>query len=126
MSEARPLVLVADDEEDIIMLVDAVLSGAGFDVLQARDGARAVELVRERRPQLAVLDVAMPELDGLEVMRRVHCDPATANLPIVFLSARAQEADVKRAYELGASKYVRKPFSPRELVSIVSGLLDDV
>ncbi len=119
----RPLVLVADDEEDIVLLVSAVLSRAGFEVLQASDGAQALQLVRERRPRLVVLDVAMPELDGLDVLRRLRADPETADLPVILLSARAQEADVALGYAEGASKYIRKPFSPRELVAVAGELV---
>ncbi|MFL5965935.1 MAG: PleD family two-component system response regulator [Gaiellaceae bacterium] len=121
MSE-RPLVVVADDEEDILMLVDATLRAAGFDVMRAQTGVQALELVRAHAPRLAVLDVSMPELDGLEVLQRLRGDEATASLPIVLLSALAQESDVARGYELGASKYLRKPFRPSELIAIAREL----
>jgi CheY-like chemotaxis protein len=120
-SDAR-LVVVADDDEDILMLVRATLSSGGYDVAVARNGAAALALLRERRPAAVVLDIAMPELDGLEVLARLRADPETADLPVVLLSARAQESDVARGYELGASKYVRKPFSPRELKDAVDEL----
>ena len=123
MTEERPLVVVADDDEDILMLVRAALIGGGYDVELARDGGAALSLLRAGHAAAAVLDVAMPELDGLEVVTRVRSDPAIAWLPIVLLSARAQEADVARGYELGASKYIRKPFSPRELVEAVDELV---
>ena len=118
----RPLVVVADDEEDILMLVDATLRSAGFEVLRARDGLEALELVRQRAPRLAILDVSMPQLDGLEVLRRLREDERTAKLPIVLLSALAQDTEVARGYELGASRYVRKPFRPSELVAIAREL----
>jgi two-component system response regulator MtrA len=123
LTDERPLVLVADDDEDIVALVSAVLSRAGFDIVQASDGAQALELVRTQRVRLAVLDVSMPELDGMEVLRFVRADPQTADLPVILLSARAQETDVRVGYAEGASKYVRKPFSPRELVVIVRELV---
>jgi len=123
VTDERPLVLVADDDEDIVALVSAVLSRAGFDVIQASDGARALELVRTKRFRLAVLDVSMPELDGIEVLRFVRADPDLADLPVILLSAQAQEADVRRAFDLGASAYVKKPFSPSELASRVDALL---
>jgi len=118
-----PLVLVADDADDILALVEATLSRAGYEVLSARDGEAALDLIGKRRPSVAVLDVSMPKLDGLEVLRRIRDDPALADLPVVLLSARAQEADIELGYALGASTYVRKPFSPRELASIVRELL---
>jgi two-component system, OmpR family, phosphate regulon response regulator PhoB len=123
VTDARPVVVVADDDEDILMLVRATLAAAGYEVALARNGKSALSLLRERRPVAAVLDVAMPELDGLEVLTRARAEQATAELPIVLLSARAQESDVGRGYELGASKYLRKPFSPRELVALLDELL---
>ncbi len=123
MTENRPLVVVADDADDILALVDAVLSRAGYTVLSARDGEAALDLIRQRRPSLAVLDVSMPKLDGLEVLRRVRADAELAETPVILLSALAQEADVARGYAMGASRYLRKPFSPRELVASVGELL---
>jgi two-component system response regulator MtrA len=122
LTEDAPLVVVADDDEDILMLVRATLAGAGYEVVVARDGSTALALLRERRAAAAVLDIAMPELDGLEVLTQLRADPATADLPVILLSARAQESDVARGYELGASRYIRKPFSPRELKAAVDEL----
>jgi two-component system response regulator MtrA len=79
--------------------------------------------VRARKPDLVVLDIAMPEVDGLEVLRRLRADPTTSELPVVLLSARAQEADVERGFAIGASAYLKKPFSPRELSEHVAELL---
>jgi two-component system, OmpR family, phosphate regulon response regulator PhoB len=123
MTDALPLVVVGEDDEDILLLVQATLSGAGYEVALARDGAAALALVQDRRPAAVVLDIAMPGLDGLEVLTRARAEPSTAELPIVLLSARAQESDVARGYELGASRYIRKPFSPRELVAAVDELV---
>ena len=111
------VVLVADDEEDILALIGTVLRGAGFDVVEARDGAEALSLARERMPRAAVLDVSMPELDGLEVLQRLRDEPETRELPVILLSALAQEADVERGYRAGAARYIRKPFRPAELVA---------
>jgi DNA-binding response OmpR family regulator len=123
LTGTSPLVLVADDDDDILMLVRATLTAAGYEVVTARDGAAALALLRERTPAAAVLDIAMPLLDGLEVLTQARADSATAELPIVLLSARAQENDVARGYDLGASRYVRKPFSPRELRAVVDELV---
>ena len=123
MTAERPLVVVADDDEDILTLVRVTLSGRGYEVAAARDGSAALELLQGRRPAAAVLDIAMPGLDGLEVLTRVRRDPRLAELPVVLLSARAQENDVALGYELGASRYIRKPFSPRELVAAVDELV---
>jgi two-component system, OmpR family, response regulator MtrA len=119
----RSLVLIADDDADILLLVKAILERSGHEVVSASDGAEALASVRARKPDLAVLDIAMPEIDGLEVLRRLRADPTTSELPIVLLSARAQEADVQRGFAVGASAYLKKPFSPRELSERVAELL---
>jgi DNA-binding response OmpR family regulator len=123
MSETRRVVLVADDDEDILLLVRTVLEREGYEVVATRDGAAAVAAALQRRPDLAVLDVSMPELDGLEVLRRLRTDVSTMDVPVVLLSARVQEEDVKRGFDTGANAYVQKPFSPRELSERVSELL---
>jgi CheY-like chemotaxis protein len=120
---ARSLVLIADDDADILALVKAVLERSGHEVVAVRDGAEALASVGARKPDLAVLDIAMPEVDGLEVLRRLRADATTSDLPVVLLSARAQEADVKRGFAIGASAYLKKPFSPRELSEQVAKLL---
>jgi CheY-like chemotaxis protein len=117
------LILVADDDEDILALVRAVLERSGHEVVTVADGAEALATVRTRRPDLAVLDITMPLVDGLEVLRRLRADAETAALPVVLLSAQAQEADIERGFVTGASAYIKKPFSPRELVTRVSQLL---
>jgi DNA-binding response OmpR family regulator len=119
----RSLVLIADDDADILLLVRAVLERSGHEVVGASDGAEALASVRARKPDLVVLDIAMPEVDGLEVLRRLRADPTTSELPVVLLSARAQEADVVRGFAIGASAYLKKPFSPRELSEHVAELL---
>lgn len=117
------LVLVADDDEDILVLVRTVLERAGHEVVAARNGAEAVAAARQRRPDLVVLDVSMPELDGLEVLRRLRADASTSDVPVLLLSARVQEDDVARGFATGANAYVQKPFSPRELSDRVNALL---
>ena len=117
------LILVADDDEDILALVRAVLERSGHEVVTVADGAEALATVRTRRPDLAVLDITMPLVDGLEVLRRLRADAETAALPVVLLSAQAQEADIERGFVTGASAYIKKPFSPRELVTRVAQLL---
>jgi DNA-binding response OmpR family regulator len=119
----RRLVLVADDDEDILVLIRTVLERAGYEVSAVRDGAEAIAAAQQRRPDLAVLDVAMPELDGLEVLRRLRADASTSDVPVLLLSARVQEDDVARGFATGADAYVQKPFSPRELSDRVSELL---
>ncbi len=124
MNEA-PLVLVADDDEDIVALVRLRLERAGLAVVVARDGESALAAARERRPRVAVLDVSMPGLDGLEVVRRLRADKATRGTGLILLTANAQEADVQRGFDAGADVYLKKPFSPAELAARVEGLLQD-
>jgi len=120
---AGSLVVVADDEEDILDLVTTVIERSGHEVLPVRDGAAALAAIRERRPDLVVLDIAMPEVDGLEVLRRLRSDAQASELPVLLLSARAQEDDVRLAFATGANAYVKKPFSPGELSRRVDNLL---
>lgn len=119
----RRLVLIADDDEDILALVRATIERSGHEVMAVRDGAAALSAMAERRPDLVVLDIAMPELDGLEVLRRLRADDETRDLPVILLTAQAQAADVERGFATGASAYVRKPFSPRDLATRVDDLL---
>ena len=119
----RRLVLIADDDEDILALVRATIERSGHEVMAVGDGAAALSAMAERRPDLAVLDIAMPELDGLEVLRRLRADEGTRDLPVILLTAQAQAADVERGFATGASAYVRKPFSPRDLATRVDELL---
>jgi DNA-binding response OmpR family regulator len=116
-------VLVADDDEDIVLLVKTALERSGHEVIAVQDGAAALASVYSQNLDLAVLDISMPELDGLEVLRRVRADANTRDLPVILLSARAQEADVERGFATGASAYMKKPFSPRELAERVDELL---
>lgn len=109
------LVLVADDDEDILLLVTTRLRRDGFEVIAARNGEEALALAHERRPDIAVLDVGMPKLDGLEVLGRIRADETLKTMRVVLLTAKAQESDMRRGYAAGADAYVRKPFSPSEL-----------
>ena len=92
-------------------------------MLQAHDGEEAWELARDARPDLAVLDVLMPKLDGFELTRRIRADEATRRIPIILLTARAQDADVQQGFDAGADDYLRKPFSPQELRARVQAIL---
>ena len=118
----QPLVLVADDDDDILLLVTTRLRRDGFDVIQARDGDEALDMALAHRPTIAVLDVGMPGLDGLEVIRAIRADDATRAMRVVLLTAKAQESDVRRGYDVGADLYVKKPFSPADLSAKVREL----
>jgi DNA-binding response OmpR family regulator len=118
-----PLVLVADDDEDILLLVTTRLRRDGFDIISARSGDDALALVRERRPALAVLDIGMPGLDGVEVLEQIRADDDLRSMLVVLLTAKAQESDVRRGFDAGADAYVKKPFSPADLSARVRELL---
>ncbi|HVD49615.1 MAG TPA: response regulator [Gaiellaceae bacterium] len=124
MSQSRPgVVVVADDDADILDLVALTLERAGHQVHRARDGEEALELIRERSPDVAVLDVAMPRLDGLELTRLLRDDPGTRGVRVVLLTARVQDGGAEAGLAAGANDYVRKPFSPRELQARVAALV---
>ncbi len=123
MSIARPLVLVADDDEDILQLVVLRLGRSGYDVVSATDGESAVELAMARCPDLVVIDVAMPRLDGLDITRILRARDETASTPILLLTARTRDIDVERGLAAGADDYVTKPFSPELLAQRVAVLL---
>jgi DNA-binding response OmpR family regulator len=108
-------VLVVDDEQDILDLVRFRLEHDGYRVITASDGEAGLSLARAERPDLCVLDVMMPKLSGLEVLAHLRQDPSTAAIRVILLTARGQDADVDRGFELGAHDYVTKPFSPKEL-----------
>jgi DNA-binding response OmpR family regulator len=111
----RPLVLVADDDPDILMLVRLRLEREGFEVVGAFDGQTALDLALERAPDVAVLDVTMPRLDGYEVTRRLRGHDGTRATAVILLTARVQETDLQEGVAAGADDYVTKPFSPQEL-----------
>ena len=119
----KPLVLIADDDPDILLLISLTLERDGYDVLVARDGLTAYEAAVERLPHLVVLDLMMPGIDGCEVARRLRANDSTKDVPIVIVTAFAEESQAAMALEAGADAYVKKPFSPRELLSKTASLL---
>jgi two-component system response regulator MtrA len=120
----EPLILVADDDEDILLLVTTRLRRDGFNVVSASNGEQALALARDQKPALAVLDIGMPGLDGLEVLAAIRADEALRGMLVLLLTAKAQESDVRRGYDSGADAYVKKPFSPADLSTRVRGLLE--
>lgn len=116
-------ILVVDDDKVIQQLVEVNLELEGYDVAKASDGEEALRVVKEFKPDLVVLDVMMPRMDGREVCRRIKADPASAHIPVIFLSARAQDMDVQSGLDLGASAYVTKPFDPVDLLDTVQQIL---
>ena len=115
-------ILVVDDEASVVEVVALYLKREGFTVRVARDGRSALDAIREKLPALVVLDLMLPEVDGLEIVRRLR-DDASTDVPVIMLTARRQETDRIYGLELGADDYVTKPFSPAELVSRVKAVL---
>ncbi len=119
----KPKILVIDDEPDALDLIEFNLKQAGYDVVTAADGAEALQKAKTVRPSLILLDLMLPEVDGLEVCKILRRDSASAQIPIIMLTAKAAEIDRVLGLELGADDYVTKPFSPRELVLRVKKVL---
>jgi DNA-binding response OmpR family regulator len=120
---AQGTILAIDDEKDLLELVRYNLDKEGFDVIVTTDGPSGLEVARAHHPDLIILDLMMPGMDGLEVCKRLRADARTARIPLVMLTARATEADRVVGLELGADDYIVKPFSPRELVARVKAVL---
>ena len=114
--DVRSKILVVDDEPEAVELLEFNLKQAGFEVISAEDGAEALKKARSALPSLIVLDLMLPEIDGLEVCKMLRRDPLTTRIPIIMLTAKAAEMDRIVGLELGAEDYITKPFSPRELV----------
>ena len=121
----QPVVLAADDDEDILELVRLRLSRSGYETVLARNGAEALEAARQRKPDVALLDVSMPAMTGYEVTAALKRDPITKDIPVILLTARAQTADVAKGFEAGADDYITKPFSPQALQIRVAAALGD-
>ncbi len=119
----KPKILIVDDESDALEILGFKLREAGFNPIFAKDGTRAIAAARDEKPDLMVLDLMLPEVDGLEVCKILRRDANTAKMPIIMLTARAAEMDRVVGLELGADDYVTKPFSPRELVLRIRKLL---
>lgn len=118
-----PKILVVDDEDDVVNLVSFNLRAAGMTVVVARNGIEAVEITRVERPDLVILDLMMPELDGIAVCELIRQQPESAGTPVIMLTAWATDRARLVGLQAGASDYVTKPFSPRELVRRVQSLL---
>jgi two-component system phosphate regulon response regulator PhoB len=116
-------VLIVDDDPDIIRLVSYNLMQAGFEVVTAETGRQALEIAERRPPDLIILDLMLPDVDGMEVCRSLRTHELSTHVPIIMLTARSEEIDRVIGFELGADDYVMKPFSPRELVLRVKSIL---
>ncbi len=120
---AKGKILVVDDEIYIVHILDFSLGMEGYQVLTALDGEQALEKARAEKPDLIVLDIMMPKLDGYETCKALKSDPATREIPVILLSAKGRNVDQKVGFEVGADDYITKPFSPRKLVERINAIL---
>lgn len=122
-------ILAVDDEKHIVRLVQVNLERAGYQVLTAYDGIDALEKVKAEKPDMIVCDVMMPRMDGFEVLRNLKADAGTRDIPVIMLTAKAQDADVFKGWQSGVDAYLTKPFNPMELLAFVKRIfksLDNV
>lgn len=116
-------ILIAEDERDIRDLIAFTLQFAGHEVITTSNGEEALQAVRSQKPQLVLLDVRMPRLTGYEVCKEIKSDPQTQTIPVIFLSAKGQESEIRSGLEAGAEQYLLKPFSPDQLIEQVNKIL---
>ncbi len=121
MSKGR--ILVVDDEIYIVHILDFSLGMEGYEVITALDGEQALEKLKTEKPDLIVLDIMMPKLDGYEVCKAIKSSPDTRHIPVILLSAKGRNVDQKLGFDVGADDYITKPFSPRKLVERINQLL---
>ena len=119
-------ILVVDDEPTIVRLMEFILARQGHEMIVAVNGEEALQKIQAEQPDLVLLDIMMPRIDGYEVAQRLRADPATATLPIIMLSAKAQEEDIRKGIDVGVDEYITKPFSPEHLVHVVADYLQRV
>jgi DNA-binding response OmpR family regulator len=118
-------ILIAEDETHIAHLVSFKLRRAGYDVIWADDGGKAIEMISQEFPDLIILDVMMPVMDGFEVLTKIKQDINMHNIPVIMLTSKAQDNDVMKGFNLGTDDYMTKPFSPAELLARVKKILND-
>jgi CheY-like chemotaxis protein len=123
--DTQRTIMVVDDNPDIITIVKTILEGKGYQVLSASGGQELLNLLTERKPDLIILDIMMPEMDGLEVLGRLKAVAETASVPVILLTAKVQYEDVLGGYKLGADYYITKPFTSTQLVNGINLLLGE-
>lgn len=118
-----PKILITEDETDIRQLIFFTLQFAGFEVVQGKNGEEAVMLSKQEKPDLILMDVRMPKMDGFTAATQIKADPETAHIPIIFLSAKGQDVEIEQGLEVGAVDYLLKPFNPPELIDRIKSTL---
>jgi len=119
-------ILVVDDERHIVRLVEVNLARAGYEVVSAYDGVEALEKIEESIPDMIVLDVMMPRMDGFEVLKKLQAAPEYKDIPVIMLTAKAQDADIFKGWQSGVSSYLTKPFNPKELLVFVQRIFQSM
>jgi len=117
-------ILVVDDDPYILMSLEFLMKKAGYQVMIARNGTEALESIEHNKPALVLLDIMMPDVDGYSICGHIKANPALSDIIVVFLSARSKEADIQKGLDLGAARYISKPFSTRDLMKQVNELLN--
>ena len=123
--DTNKTIMVVDDNPDIITIVKTILEGKGYTVLSASSGIELLNMLKNQKPDLIILDIMMPEMDGLEVLSRLKAVTDTASLPVILLTAKVQYEDVLGGYKLGADYYITKPFTSTQLVNGINLLLGE-
>ncbi|MCC7495627.1 MAG: response regulator [Fimbriimonadaceae bacterium] len=118
-------ILAVDDERHIVRLIQVNLERAGYQVMTANDGVQALDIVAKERPDLIVLDWMMPQLNGMETLKRLKANEATQDIPVIMLTAKSQDADVLRGWQSGVDCFLTKPFNPMELLTFVKRIFED-
>ena len=117
-------ILVVDDDPYILMSLEFLMKKNGYEVMVARNGNEALDILNKQVPQLVLLDIMMPDVDGYEICKHIKSSTSLKNTKVIFMSAKTKETDIKKGYDLGASLYVTKPFSTRELIKQIKELMD--
>ena len=121
---AAQKILVVDDDPYILMSLEFLMKKNGYEVMVARNGNEALELVEKQVPQLVLLDIMMPDVDGYEICRHIKNSKKLKAIKVVFMSAKSREADIQKGYDLGAALYITKPFSTREMMKQINTLMN--
>ncbi len=116
-------ILIADDRSEVVELVRVSLEGEDYQIIDASDGKEALEKIRKEKPDLVLLDVVMPKMDGFEVLSKLKKDPQTREIPVIMLTAQGQKLDQEKGRRLGARDYITKPFSPSHLLNKIKEIL---
>jgi DNA-binding response OmpR family regulator len=119
----RKKIIIVEDEPDILEVIEYNLTRNGYDVSSARDGEQGLSKIKREAPDLVLLDLMLPGLDGIEICRRLKSDPATSSIPVIMVTAKTEDSDVVLGLGIGADDYIKKPFSPAELVARVKAVL---